>query len=63
MTVISDTHKQKEQRNRKEKSERHLVRAQAKTQNRGTVLRHGRAAVRGQPGPTPPWKNREGEFA
>ena len=43
MTVISDTHKQKEQRNRKEKTRRHLVRAQAKNQNRETVLRHGGA--------------------
>ena len=51
MTVISDTHKQKEQRNRKEKTRRHLVRAQAKTQNRETVLRHG-ARRRSRPNPT-----------
>ena len=60
MTVISEAHKQKEQRNRKEKTRRHLVRAQAKTQNRGTVLRHEGAP---QSRPTPPSKNREGEFA
>ena len=63
VTVISDTHKQKEQRNRKEKTRRHLVRAQAKTQNRETVLRHGGAPpFEAKPHPRKN-KNREGEFA
>ena len=41
---LHDTHKQKEQRNRKEKRRRPPSEgAQAKTQNRKTVLRHGGA--------------------
>ena len=61
MTVTSelhDTHKQKEQRNRKEKRRRPPSEgAQAKTQNRKTVIRHGGAlddgSYVGQVGPTP----------
>ena len=41
-TVISEhTHKQKEQRNRKEKRRLHPVEAQTNTQNRGMVLSSG----------------------
>ena len=39
---------QEEQRNRKEKRRRHPVRAQAKSQNRKTVLRYGGAALHGR---------------
>ena len=44
--VSSDTHKQKEQRNRKEKRRLHPLGAQAETQDWKTVLRHGGALPR-----------------
>ena len=39
------THKQKEQRNMKEKRRLHPVEAQTKTQNRRVLLRHGGAPL------------------
>ena len=45
VTVTSDTHKQREQRNRKEKRNLHPSEAQTKTEHKMMVLRHGGAPL------------------